>query len=77
MNYLIYIEWSAENLQLFLWHRDYSARFAAAPASDRALAPEWTRAKAGEVAQRLQKEHTEKDAARARDGQGAAQGQRL
>ncbi|KAL8387338.1 hypothetical protein RB595_009976 [Gaeumannomyces hyphopodioides] len=60
MNYLIYIERAAENLQFFLWYRDYSARFAAAPAADRALAPEWTQAKAEEVAQRLQKEHTEK-----------------
>ncbi|KAL8413662.1 hypothetical protein RB594_005068 [Gaeumannomyces avenae] len=60
MNYLIYIERAAENLQFFLWYRDYSARFAAAPAADRALAPEWTQGKAEEVAQRLQREHTEK-----------------
>ncbi|KAL8295711.1 hypothetical protein RB597_009203 [Gaeumannomyces tritici] len=60
MNYLIYIERAAENLQFFLWYRDYSARFAAAPATDRALAPEWTQGKAEEVAQRLQREHTEK-----------------
>ena len=42
MNYLIYIERNAENLQFFLWFRDYAKRFAALPASDRGLAPEWT-----------------------------------
>ncbi|KAI0468853.1 hypothetical protein F4859DRAFT_524019 [Xylaria cf. heliscus] len=42
MNYLIYIEHSAENLQFFLWYRDYIKRFNEAPASEIALAPEWT-----------------------------------
>ena len=42
MNYLIYIELAAENLQFFLWHRDYSKRFSELPASKQALAPEWT-----------------------------------
>ena len=42
MNYLIYIEHAAENLQFFLWYRDYVKRFDAMPASERALAPVWT-----------------------------------
>lgn len=42
MNYLIYIEYAAENLQFFLWHRDYVKRFAELRPNERALAPEWT-----------------------------------
>lgn len=42
MNYLKYIEFSAENLQFFLWYRDYSSRWDALPASEKALAPEWS-----------------------------------
>lgn len=41
MNYLVYIEHSAENLQFYLWYRDFVKRFAALPPSERALAPEW------------------------------------
>ena len=42
MNYLIYIEHAAENLQFFLWYRGYSQRFADLPEGERRLAPEWT-----------------------------------
>ena len=42
MNYLIYIEHAAENLQFFLWYRDYSLRFSELPEGERGLAPEWT-----------------------------------
>ena len=42
MNYLIWIEYAAENLQFFLWHRDYVKRFSELPPNERALAPEWT-----------------------------------
>lgn len=42
MNYLVYIEHAAENLQFFLWYRDYVKRFEALPANERALAPIWT-----------------------------------
>ena len=41
MNYLIYIELAAENLQFFLWHRDYKERFAKLPAREQALSPPW------------------------------------
>lgn len=60
MNYLIYIERAAENLQFFLWLRDYKTRFEGASTADLALAPEWTQAKEDEVTVRLQKEHTDK-----------------
>ena len=42
MNYLKFIEHAAENLQFYLWHRDYTKRFAELPDSERALSPEWT-----------------------------------
>jgi len=60
MNYLIYIERSAENLQFFLWYRDYVERFSAADTADMALAPEWTQAMEDEASAAAQKEHAEK-----------------
>jgi len=51
MNYLRYIEHSAENLQFFLWYRDYCTRWEKLPESEKALAPFWTAEQAeGEVA---------------------------
>ena len=41
MNYLIYIEHAAENLQFFLWYQGYVKRFDALPANEQALAPLW------------------------------------
>ncbi|KAF2829913.1 hypothetical protein CC86DRAFT_177669 [Ophiobolus disseminans] len=41
MNFLKYIELSAENLQFFLWFRDYSKRFNELPESEKALSPIW------------------------------------
>lgn len=41
MNYLKYIEHSAENLQFYLWHRDYTARWKLLSDNERALTPEW------------------------------------
>lgn len=60
MNYLVYIEHSAENLQFFLWHRDYTARFQQVRERERALAPEWTQAQEDEAAARIQKAASEK-----------------
>lgn len=57
LNYLIYIEHSAENLQFFLWLRSYNERFHAARTSDIALAPEWTQELQDETFSKLQKEH--------------------
>lgn len=42
MNYLVYVERSAENLQFYLWYKDYTKRFASLPQSDLVLSPEWT-----------------------------------
>ncbi|KAF2865295.1 hypothetical protein BDV95DRAFT_507470 [Massariosphaeria phaeospora] len=42
MNYLRYIELAAENLQFFLWYRDYAKRFNDLPENQQALSPEWT-----------------------------------
>lgn len=46
MNFLKYIELSAENLQFYLWFRDYSKRFSELPENERNLSPEWTGEKA-------------------------------
>ncbi len=59
MNYLLYIEHSAENLQFYLWYQDFTKRFKQAPASDLALAPEWTKAMEDDVLARVQKDATE------------------
>ncbi|KAK8240455.1 hypothetical protein HDK90DRAFT_184558 [Phyllosticta capitalensis] len=42
LNYLKYIELAAENLQFYLWFRDYCKRFDALPDREKALAPAWT-----------------------------------
>jgi hypothetical protein len=60
MNYLLYIERSAENLQFFLWYREYVKRFAGAKTSDLALAPEWTQAMEDDAIARIKKEQAEK-----------------
>ncbi|KAK4151330.1 fumble-domain-containing protein [Chaetomidium leptoderma] len=60
MNYLLYVERSAENLQFFLWNRDYATRFAAAKTTDISLAPEWTQTMEDEAVARIRKEHAEK-----------------
>ncbi|KAL5412192.1 hypothetical protein PMIN04_009941 [Paraphaeosphaeria minitans] len=41
MNYLKYIELSAENLQFFLWFRSYTKRFDELPENEKPLSPEW------------------------------------
>lgn len=40
MHYLIYVEHSAENLQFYLWFRDYTARFKCLSPNDRVLSTE-------------------------------------
>ncbi|RMZ78038.1 hypothetical protein DV737_g4117, partial [Chaetothyriales sp. CBS 132003] len=42
MDFLVYIEHSAENLQFYLWYRDYVKRFFQLPQSVQKLSPEWT-----------------------------------
>ncbi|KAI0432013.1 hypothetical protein F5Y09DRAFT_354380 [Xylaria sp. FL1042] len=68
MNYLIYIEHAAENLQFYLWYRDYVKRFKAAPASETALSAEWTQDMEEDTLAKIQKDAAEK----ARKGQTVA-----
>ncbi|KAF3068990.1 hypothetical protein GL218_08018 [Daldinia childiae] len=56
MNYLLYIEHSAENLQFYLWYRDYIKRFDEADTVDTNLSPEWTQAMEGEARAKIQKD---------------------
>jgi len=42
MDFLRYIEYDAENLQFYLWYRDYCKRFSELPESEQVLAKEWT-----------------------------------
>jgi hypothetical protein len=60
MNYLVYIEHSAENLQFFLWFRDYQQRFENAQTSDVALAQEWTQAMEDDAIAKVRKINAEK-----------------
>ncbi|KAI1398584.1 hypothetical protein F4819DRAFT_489443 [Hypoxylon fuscum] len=60
MNYLLYIEHAAENLQFFLWYQDYVKRFNDAFTSDTLLSPEWTQAMEDETAARIQKDTVER-----------------
>jgi hypothetical protein len=46
LNYLKYIERTPENLQFFLWFKDYQKRFSQLAESEKGLAPEWTAAHA-------------------------------
>ncbi|KAH6712985.1 regulator of G protein-like protein [Leptodontidium sp. MPI-SDFR-AT-0119] len=41
MDYLAYVEFNAENLQFYLWYRDYVRRFEALPETEKALSPEF------------------------------------
>jgi len=42
MDFLVYIEHDAENLQFYLWYRDYIKRWSELPEREQALAPVWT-----------------------------------
>ena len=50
MDYLKYVAFAAENLQFYLWFKDYSARFEKLPETERPLSTEWTKAQAEEAA---------------------------
>jgi hypothetical protein len=41
MDFLVYISHDAENLQFFLWYRDYTKRFNALDEVERMFSPEW------------------------------------
>ncbi|KAL6698406.1 hypothetical protein J3F84DRAFT_367498 [Trichoderma pleuroticola] len=60
MNYLVYVEHAAENLQFYLWFKNYEKRFAEARGGDIALAPEWTQAMEDEAVAKVRKEQVDK-----------------
>ncbi|KAK1252608.1 hypothetical protein MKX08_003795 [Trichoderma sp. CBMAI-0020] len=60
MNYLIYVEHAAENLQFYLWYKDYEKRFGEANVSDISLSPEWTQAMEDEAMAKVRREQAEK-----------------
>jgi len=61
MNYLIYVERAAENLQFFLWYKDYEKRFFSnIKSSDLDLSREWTQEMEDQAILRLKKEHADK-----------------
>lgn len=41
MDFLVYIEHDAENLQFYLWYKDYVRRFEALSDYEKKLSPEW------------------------------------
>jgi hypothetical protein len=41
MDYLVYVEHNAENLQFYLWYKDYEKRFNALSENEKALSPEF------------------------------------
>lgn len=60
MSYLIYVEHAAENLQFYLWFKDYEKRFNTNPTTDVRLAPEWTRAMQDVTILKIRKEQADK-----------------
>lgn len=60
MNYLIYVEHAAENLQFFLWYKDYVKRFQGAKPADKSLAPEWTQGMQDDTVARIRKDRADK-----------------
>lgn len=42
MDYLVYVEHAAENLQFYLWYHNYTRRFTSLSESQRMLSPQWT-----------------------------------
>ncbi|KAI1766768.1 hypothetical protein GGR53DRAFT_518851 [Hypoxylon sp. FL1150] len=56
MNYLLYVEHAAENLQFLLWYRDYIRRFNRADTLYTDLSPRWTQAMEDETAAKIQRD---------------------
>ncbi|KAK7408853.1 hypothetical protein QQX98_008976 [Neonectria punicea] len=60
MTYLIYVEHAAENLQFYLWYKDYEKRFNTADTADVKLASEWTQAMQDDAVAKIRKENVDK-----------------
>ncbi|KAH7158076.1 hypothetical protein B0J13DRAFT_188022 [Dactylonectria estremocensis] len=59
MTYLIYVEHAAENLQFYLWYKNYEKRFNEANTTDTKLAPEWTQAMQDDAVAKIRKENAD------------------
>ncbi|KAK4168639.1 hypothetical protein QBC43DRAFT_284592 [Cladorrhinum sp. PSN259] len=67
MNYLIYVERAAENLQFFLWYKDYEKRFFHdIQTTDLDLSREWTQDMEEKVILEIKRENAENARARVR-----------
>ena len=64
MDFSKYIERNPENLQFYLWYRDYLKRFDNLPDSERVLAPEWTIERANAEAEAARLEGKRKEVSR-------------
>lgn len=60
MSYLIYVEHAAENLQFYLWFKDYEKRFNTTSTADVKLAPEWTQTMHDETVLKIRKDQADK-----------------
>lgn len=60
MSYLIYVEHAAENLQFYLWFKDYEKRFNTTSTTDIKLAPEWTQTMQDETVLKIRKDQADK-----------------
>ncbi|RMJ13579.1 hypothetical protein CDV36_006759 [Fusarium kuroshium] len=60
MSYLIYVEHAAENLQFYLWFKDYEKRFNTTSTADIKLAPEWTQTMQDETVLKIRKDQADK-----------------
>lgn len=60
MDFLKYIEHDAENLQFFLWYKDYIKRFFQLPELEQKLAPEWTAEQASAEKKAIEQEKPKK-----------------
>lgn len=60
MDFLVYIELDAENLQFFLWYRDYVKRWSELPEQEQALSPVWTPEKAQQARNEIMNEKATK-----------------
>lgn len=72
MDYLIYVEHNAENLQFYLWYRDYVQRFEALPKAAQALSPEWVPEKEARKLGKDQERHTPNKLAKRRQASTAS-----
>lgn len=57
LDYLLYVDQSAENLQFYLWMVDYCHRWKSIPEAERALSPKWHTSKSTQTSQEQQRQN--------------------